>query len=213
MLAPTVSNFVVTVPKAAFGTGPTGNFGVYNKTVTYSATVAPGAIQGGASGLVQLANLNWYWQDFAGNTMGIKFPVGPDGDTLYALDQPNNAPTPYYSQYFVPTPGYAVTTIGGTIGAKSAAVDRPGLDLAIPAQGWLTDVASYTMKFQTFANFQAGGGGLHIELAEVDWTITAWVNWTDSVYSGTVHQCCQLELGGQQRDRGEHQFSIFQYGI
>jgi hypothetical protein len=70
---PAVNNFTVTVPKAAMCNGP-GGFGLYNLPVNYSAQVNPGPIQGSNFGFVQLAQLDWYWEDFNGNKMGVNFP-------------------------------------------------------------------------------------------------------------------------------------------
>jgi hypothetical protein len=72
------------------------------------------------------------------------------------------------------------------------------------------------MQFETYLDYQVAGGGLHIELGEVDWTIKAWAtysgpvpftgaqysnpaNWTwtiNAVSSKTVSTSPQLPLWG-----------------
>ena len=175
-VAPTASDFQVSVSQAALGSSAAagGDFGLWNGAgmaygVGYQASITMGQVNGGTGGFIQVVNMQGSTTDFAGNKHGVQFPAG-----LFALDQPKGNQTPYFNNnYSVGLAANATTTVGGTPSQYSAVpTDTPGVSL-VAADGVTPALqsASYTYTFKTYVDYQAPGG-IHIELAEADWTVT-----------------------------------------
>jgi hypothetical protein len=122
--------------------------------------------------------------------------------------------------------------LGGVPGQYNYAgwpIDRPGAGLILPNRPPI-QTASYTMNFKTYVDYQVAGGGLHIELAEADWTVKVWItsngpapptqadyttpnnwNWlTNTVTGPTVTYGNQLITWGMNVDDAKQLYSYTQ---
>jgi hypothetical protein len=196
--APTPSNYVITAAPSQIGT-VNGQWGLLSSAggaqgVHYSALITmPG--YGGTGGFVQLVNEQktvqgmlpvngQYTQPFTRTT---DFPP-----SLFALDVPRNDGIVYFGgspAYWVTLAPNSPTQVGGYQHPNGwRPTDAPGDFIDVPnGTRALTTSVTFTFDFKTYLDYQPLGG-IHVEIAEIDWSITATAQYQGPPYPMTQAQ-------------------------
>ena len=194
VIAPTPSNYVVTAAPAQLGSvgGKWGLFSSSNgvKGVTYSARITMPACFGSGA-FVQLVNNNITTSGYVSGggqytepfTQTDAFP-----SDVRALDAPNTGPV-LLGNYSVWLNNGAATQVGVNqypFGWQPS--DAPGQDWPTPdgTKAFTTSV-TLTQTFKTYLDFQPNGG-IHVQIGEIDWSITATATYKGPAYPMTQAQ-------------------------